>query len=534
MPPLRAPVARRDLTVRARDDAPRAEPAEDWPMTSPRSTHRRRFLQQAALAGGGLLAWHPAADAMVRLATGMPRSVSPVRVRGRVRAGGAGIGGVAVTDGQSVVRTAADGSFTLIADGHQPFVHVSVPGQCEIPRNATGTARFYQPLVPTRAGEMDAVFDLTRRERSAERHAFLVLPDTQTEDAEDMAKLHAETMPDIRTWVDGQDGLPVFGASVGDIMFDKLELYPEYERAVQKTGVPFFQVVGNHDLDFAARSAELTVSTFMGHFGPPYYSFNVGAVHYVVLQDVLWHGTGYVGYVDERQLRWLEADLALVEPGAPVVVLLHIPLCSLRYKRDGETRPRPGTSVNNRAAIYERLDPFAAHVISGHTHENEHVFEGGVHEHVHGTTCGAWWTGPICHDGTPAGYGIYEVQDERIQWTYKGTGRPLDEQMRLYAPGADPTAPDELIANVWNWDPAWRVEWLADGAARGPMARRAGFDPLSVELHRGPSLPAKRGWVEPGRTDHLFYTPISPDVREVEVRATDRFGRTFSERWRRG
>jgi hypothetical protein len=167
-------------------------------------------------------------------------------------------------------------------------------------------------------------------------------------------------------------------------------------------------------------------------------------------------------------------------------------------------------------------------VISGHTHENEHVFEGGVHEHVQGTVCGAWWTGPICHDGTPAGYGIYEVRGESIQWTYKGTGQPLDHQLRVYGPGSDPDANDELIANVWNWDPQWTVEWIADGVARGPMARRTGFDPLSVQLHKGDDLPKRRTWVEPHLTSHLFYAPAGASTREVQVRATDRFGRTFT------
>ncbi len=56
------------------------------------------------------------------------------------------------------------------------------------------------------------------------------------------------------------------------------------------------------------------------------------------------------------------------------------------------------------------LEPFNAHLISGHTHENEHVFEGGIHEHIHGAVCGAWWSGPICYDGTPNGYGVYEIK----------------------------------------------------------------------------------------------------------------------------
>lgn len=499
------------------------------------SPGRRRFLQQAALvpawAAGvaELFGQGPARRPFQPIA----RHDRAVRIRGRVHAAGKGLGRVAVTDGVSVVQTSADGSFTLLASPRQPFVYVSVPGQCEVPLNEAGTARFYRPIVPTAADEMTVEFPLVPRRDPAERHAFVALADTQTLDAQDMARLHAETVPDLRAWAAAHPGRLAFGVAVGDIMFDDLSLYPDYERAVKATGLPFFQVVGNHDLDFAARSAELTTSTFMRHFGPTYYSFDVGAVHYVVLQDVHYHGTGYVGYVDERQLAWLEADLAQVEAGRPVVVFGHIPFESRQWTRDGGRAAGASVSVNNRAALYALLERFDAHVVSGHTHENEHVFEGGVHEHILGTTCGAWWTGPVCHDGTPSGYGVFEVDDTSIRWTYKATGLPLEQQMRLYAPGSDPAAPDELVANVWDWEPKWSVEWVADGEPRGPMAQRTGLDPLSVQLHKGPSLPAKHGWVEPQRTAHLFYAPVGPTTREVQVRAIDRFGRVFTQTWRR-
>ena len=496
---------------------------------------RRTFLRQLGLA----TAWSTcAADVFAQRRPSVPyvpvpRTTGVVRVRGRVHAAGKGIARAAVSDGLSVVQTGADGTFTLVASPGQPFVHVSVPGHCELPTNPTGTARFYQPIVADAAGEMRVEFPLAARPSSSERHSFVALPDTQTLDVEDVGHLQTETMPDIRSWASGQGGRPLFGVSVGDIMFDDLSLYPGYEQAVKIAGVPFFQVVGNHDLDYTAPSSELTTSTFMRHFGPSYYSFNVGAVHYIVLQDVLYHGSAYVGYIDDRQLRWLEADLALVEPGRLVVLFMHIPLESRQWAREGRKGPSPTTSVNNRAAVYELLRRHTVHVISGHTHENEHVFEGGVHEHVHGTVCGAWWTGPICHDGSPAGYGVFDVNGESLSWTYKATGEPDDYQVRVYGPGSDPVAPDELVANVWNWDPRWQVEWICDGTPRGPMARRTGLDPLSVKLHAGDGLPKKHTWVEPARTEHLFYAPVGPDVRNVLVRATDRFGRVFSATWRR-
>ena len=99
----------------------------------------------------------------------------------------------------------------------------------------------------------------------------------------------------------------------GDLMYNHLELFPEYERAVKEMGVPFFQVIGNHDMDFTAAGDAHSGDTFSRHFGPRYYSFDRGAVHYVVLDDVFWHGSGYIGYLDDDQLTWLAGDLARVE-----------------------------------------------------------------------------------------------------------------------------------------------------------------------------------------------------------------------------
>lgn len=506
------------------------------PTVSPASVARRRFLKQMALGA----VWVGGVGTGVAAAADSPfvpiaRPDRPVRIRGRVHASGKGLGRVAVTDGLTITQTTADGQFTLVASARQPFVYVSVPAQCEVPVSAHGTAQFYRPIVAGPHDEMSVEFPMTLRRESAERHSFLALADNQTHDAEEMGFLHQQTVPDVQDWVKANQGRPAFGVSVGDIMFDELSLYPEYERAVTSMGLPFFQAVGNHDLDFAARSAELATSTFMRHFGPTYYSFEVGAVHYVVLQNVFYHANGYVSYVDDRQLQWLESDLALVEKGRPVVVFAHIPFVAKRWRSmvSGD-QGRQGGGLANRSMIYALLEPFDAHIISGHTHEMEHGFEGGAHEHVIGAVCGAWWSGPICGDGTPNGYAVFDVDGQSLRWTYKATGQPLDYQMRTYAPGSDPTAPDELVANIWHWEPKWQVEWIGDGQPRGPLARRAGLDPMAVQTQTGYELPKRNGWVEPQRTGHLFYAPVGTGTREAIVRATDPFGRVYTSTWRRG
>ena len=341
---------------------------------------------------------------------------------------------------------------------------------------------------------------------------------------------HEQTVPDVQATLRALGNPEAVGIADGDIMFDHLELYPEFERAVSRMGIPFFQVVGNHDLDQEAGTDPGSTQTFCRRFGPRYYSFDRGAVHYVVLDDVFWHGAGYLGYLGSDQLRWLENDLRFVEVGRPVILACHIPVLGGRHVRTGTRHPAPGISVANRRLLYRLLEPYQAHILTGHTHENEHVFEAGTHEQVNGTVCGAWWSGPICGDGTPGGYSVYEIRGEEVTWRHKSTGHDFQHQLRVYPRGADPKAPDEIVANVWDWDPEWSVVWYEDGERRGEMARRVGTDPLSEELHRGDELPPRRTWVDPYPVGHLFYAPASHQSREIRVEATDRFGRVYSAR----
>jgi hypothetical protein len=455
------------------------------------------------------------------------RTAAVVRVTGRVSAAGRGLSGVRISDGTSVVRTDGDGRYELLTSGSAEFVSCSVPAGHRIDTHASGTARFYRAVAPDARGEMSAPFELSPLDVPDREHTMLLLPDPQTQDAWEMARFHEQTVPDVVSTVRDLGAGHVFGIACGDIMYDDLAMYPEYERAVSRMGIPFFQVVGNHDLDFDGESDEATTQTFSRHFGPRYYSFDRGAVRYVVMDDVFYHGAGYIGYVQHDQLRWLEADLADLEPGAPVIMAMHIPAQGTRHLRTGQEQPAIGAAVSNREALYRLLEPFDAHIVCGHTHENDHNYHNGVHEHVSGTVCGAWWSGPICGDGTPNGYSVYEVRDGRISWRYKSTGEASDHQLRAYAPGVDPTTRRDLVANVWNADEGWEVVWYEDGERRGRMARRIGLDPLSQAIHTGDAIPPRRPWVDP-YPRYLYYATPSAGARELLVEATDRFGRTYA------
>src|SRR5690606_30375509 len=143
-------------------------------------------------------------------------------------------------------------------------------------------------------------------------------------------------------------------------------------------------------------------------------------------------GRKYDGYISEQQLEWLKKDLSFVPKDNLIIISLHIPVHN---------------SVKNNTQLYALLEPFEkVHIMSGHTHYNKNVIRNGIYEHNHGTVCGAWWTGDICSDGTPNGYGVYHVDGTNLQWYYKSTGSGKDHQLTLDI--EELTNQKRMIANV--------------------------------------------------------------------------------------
>lgn len=486
---------------------------------------RRNFLKSLGLTG----AWFGTPALVAKAAANQALAEGEFMLTGKVHAGGKGIAGVAVTDGKTVVATDKNGMYQLKSHPEAEFVYISVPSGYEFPVNK-GIAAYYAPITK-KEGTVKNDFSLDKLKVDDTRHNFVVWADTQMISKKDCEQLKKESAPDLKALVQSYPANTLFhGIGCGDLVWDKFDLFADYKEAIDMTGVPFFNVIGNHDMDIDSRTDDFSAQTFKQQFGPTYYSFNRGQIHYVVLDDVFFIGNAkkYIGYVTENQLKWLEKDLALVKPGTTVVLSVHIPTDTGAVRRN-KSKEEFGGTVSNRKQLYKILAPYKVHIMSGHTHFNECWEEGNIMEHNHGTVCGAWWTGPICGDGTPSGYGVYEVNGSDVSWYYKATGKPKEHQLRIYDRGRAKENPDDVVANVWNWDAKWKVEWWEDGQAKGTMQQKIGLDPWAVELYAGPELPKKHKFVEPTLADHLFYATPSKGAKKITVKATDRFGNVFSE-----
>jgi hypothetical protein len=463
--------------------------------------NRRSFLRSAGLIAG---------SAFIALNTNALGLIDPATlIKGRVSSRKKGIRNVVISDGFTVVLTDKNGNYELKPNEKAKSVFMSTPAGYQF-KNDYNIAKQYEKL----DGATQYDFSLEPLQADDKNHHFIIWADPQVKNKKDVQQMLDTSVPDTIATIKslGKNAL-VHGICVGDMVWDNHSLFPEYNKAIDQLGIPFFQVLGNHDMDYRMGGDETSDSTFKNFYGPTYYSFNRGQAHYIVLDDVRYLGTerNYDGYITEEQLAWLAKDLEHVAKDKLIIINLHIPVY---------------LGVKNNAAFYEVLQQFRnVHVMSGHTHFHENNFSNGVYEHNHGTVCGAWWTGPICTDGTPRGYGVYEVNGTELKGYYKSTGLPKEHQLSLHVQKQENGV--RLVANIWNYDPQWKVTYFLDGNPAGELTRESGFDPLSVELYQGENKPEGRHFVEPHETGHLFSATIGRAVQKVKVLATDRLGNQY-------
>jgi hypothetical protein len=431
------------------------------------------------------------------------------KITGTVKNGKKALARVAVTDGYSTVLTDYDGAYSFTSHPDAKFVYISVPAGYEFMTNNNLATSFFK------LDSRDSYdFNLKKLNKNDSKHQFIIWADPQVKNKKDVAQMMATSVPDVKQYLAKlPKGTLIHGISVGDLVWDDLSFFNDYNEAVSQMGIPFHQVLGNHDMNYNQGGDETSDQTFKEFYGPTYYSFNRGQAHYIILDDVRYLGSErlYDGYISQDQLKWMKNDLQYVPKDSLIIISAHIPIHN---------------AVKNNSEFYALLSEFKnVHVMTGHTHNNTNTEKDGVYEHTHGAVCGAWWTGPICGDGAPRGYGIYEVNGTELKWHYKSTGLPSTHQISISLD--ELTNQKRLIANVWNWDSQWKVEYYLDDKYMGVLENQKGFDPLAVKLYEGKDKPSSRGFVEPKLNAHMFVSQFAPEITRVKVVATDRFGTIY-------
>ena len=449
-----------------------------------------------------------------------------VEVKGSVcTTEGNGIEGVVVTDGYNFAQTDQQGNFTIEVDRRARHIYISTPSGYLV-ENKGSIPQFFLPVSDS-TESYD--FTLTENPNDDTRHTFFATADVQVTSKEDIARYAtiAEDMGALAKSIGGD----YFSVDCGDIVGDSPWLYPHYLEVADAVGIPVWRILGNHDMNYYGKCFETSYKTFEDIFAPNYYSMNRGKAHYIFLNNNFYVGREYfyMGYYTEALLEWLEKDLSYVPEDGLVFIIQHIPA-----RLSPEQAPFEyngfviAEQTTNAGALFELLKGYKnSHIISGHMHYNlnlEHV-EGPM-EHNSGSVCGTWWRGDICLDGTPMGYGVYEVDGTDVSWYYKASGREKEYQLRAYKPGSKADQPSAVVANVWNYDSKWSVELYEDGKKTADMTQFEGYDRAAYELCSDKEK-VVYAWISPVPTSHLFWAePKNPNAK-IEVRATDRFGRTY-------
>lgn len=465
--------------------------------------------------------------ALAAMAGLLPGNVFGKDLQGMVSCEGRGLPGVVVTDGTDCVLTDANGKYRLEEKRGTRFVYLSMPAGYLAPCEQGSIPVYYKRVEASADCTYD--FQLQRNPVDDTHHLFTFQTDAQVTSESDISH-YAKYMDEMNGYVASYKGkMDVFSIDGGDMVGDSPHLFPSYIKAAAKAGLPIFRTIGNHDMTYGGRTYEYSYRKFEELFGPIYYSFNKGRAHYIVINNNFYVNRDYqyIGYIDERTFLWMEQDLKQVPEGSLVFVVAHIPT-SLTKKLQWNALIQDETS--NAAGLYDLLKGYNAHLLTGHTHFNLNVcFNNRMMEHNTASVCGIWWKADICMDGTPAGYGVYEVNGDNLTWFYKGFGKPESYQLRAYPVGSLEEYPQDIVANVWNWDDQWQVEWYEDGKRMGKMTHFTGFDPEA----RAICSDKKRvvyDWISPVQTEHLFRaTPKNPKAK-IDVRVKDRFGRVFTEK----
>lgn len=459
-------------------------------------------------------------------------NVQAIKLSGKVTANGKGIPNVGVTDGINIVNTNKKGGYVLRTTDTNSFVYISIPSGYQVPIK-DNTPNFFHAIIDKNTPKQVYNFELEKLPNNEDKHTIITWADPQVYFEDELIELK-EATDDVKELIyEYYSNVPTYGLVAGDIIGyskDADLFYPPIKQLISDTGVPFFYVPGNHDVDMSSTSNALSKQIYKSAFGPNYYSFSRGKVHYIMLDNIFYNADqgGYTGYINENQMSWLEQDLKRITKGSTVILTMHIPTFSPEARRGEYQKELPHRVLQNRESLYALLEPFNAHIFSGHEHYLENYkIKDNLFEHVHTTISGLFWMAPWSWDGSPRGYTVYEIDGEDITWYSKSIGKNREHQFNAYPVGSNAQQPNAITANVWNYDPAWKVYWYEDGIRQGEMEQFKGYDSSIVEFVKKNKHNFKHKGIGASLTDHLFFAVPKTKNSQIKIEVIDRFGKSY-------
>lgn len=523
-------------------------------------------------------------------------------INGRITCDGAGVQGVAVSDGYVVTLTDADGNYSFTSQKKNGYVFYTLPRGYEPTTSYNFIPKFWEQLSSTDVSATET-HNFTLHKVDNDDHLMILSADAHLADRnKDRAMYQKSYIATLKKEKEAAKtaGKRIYSIMLGDLTWDNYWYSKKYNLknfvADQKTyGYPIilFPVIGNHDNDpaVAYTSSDKGATTdfksskpWREIICPNYYSFNLGKVHYVVLDNVFYknentgsgYNTGVVGTrnysarVEQYQLDWLKKDLANVDVNTPIVVCEHIPT----FRLSSSNIAYGGTE--NYAALASVLKKYKdVHFVSGHTHYNytaRPTAYPNMMEHNVASICATWWwTGhvngdnikyQVCQDGSPAGYSFWEANGTDLKWEYRSITGSNNTQIRAYdmnkvkqfmttdpyavacvkkygttvVPNFTAYASNAIVTNVFNYDSDWKVE-VYEGADTKLMANRIyEFDPyhvLAFDVMRYKAAASINTGFATIKNLHMFRSYAKTANLPITIKVTDNFGRVHYKTFQR-
>ena len=387
------------------------------------------------------------------------------KVKGSVKCGKAPLSGVVVSDGYRFTTTGADGSFTINTHKDARCVFVITPAGY-VADYSSGAPAFYLPLQGTKSFD----FSLQSFGEGSDYTLFSV-SDPQMQNQKHLDRFLGRPLGDLQGMARRYSAeRPTVGIALGDIAWNKLEMFDAYKEAIATTGIPFYAVIGNHD-HIQNRSGIAAGEAYEAAFGPYNYAFWLGEDLVIGVENIIFKASGLEdpgkssnnydeGYPQET-LDFVKGLLQYVPKGTHIYMAQHSPI---RF-----VFPRKSKSIKNADKMLAILDGYKVDILSGHTHIMKTLeVSPSVTDHNAAALGGAWWATDWCKDGTPRGYQVISSVGGKVSWEWHNLDYPDSFQVQFIGMDKAPLHPNAVVANVWMADSSWTIEWYEDGKYMGP------------------------------------------------------------------